>query len=121
MISPSGRSQWQRLHLTIVLDAKVLPRAGSLCRLQPRISVFEHVDGFDWDPGNIDKNWREQRVYSSECEDIFFNEPYYVTEDAGHSGTEQHFYLLGISNAGRRLFVVFIIRNNKIRVRKGCL
>jgi uncharacterized DUF497 family protein len=79
-------------------------------------SVFEHADGFDWDSGNIDKNWRKHRVHSSECEEVFFNEPYYVTEDVGHSGTEQRFYLLGVTNAGRRLFVVFIIRNNKIRV-----
>ena len=77
--------------------------------------VFEQVDGFDWDSGNTDKNWRKHRVHSSECEEIFFNEPYYVTEDASHSKTEQRFYLLGVTNAGRRLFVVFIIRNNKIR------
>ena len=79
-------------------------------------SVFEHVDGFDWDSGNTDKNWSKHRVHSSECEEVFFNEPYYVTEDAGHSKTEQRFYLLGVTNAGRRLFVVFIIRNNRIRV-----
>jgi uncharacterized DUF497 family protein len=78
--------------------------------------VFEHVDGFDWDPGNIDKNWRKYRVNSSECEEVFFNEPYYVTEDAGHSRIKQRFYLLGFTNAGRRLFVVFIIRSNRIRV-----
>jgi len=79
-------------------------------------SVFEHVNGFDWDSGNINKNWEKHHVSSSECEEVFFNEPYFVTEDASHSRTEQRFYLLGITNAGRRLFVVFIIRNNKIRV-----
>ena len=84
--------------------------------IQMTASVFEHVDGFDWDSCNTDKNWRKHRVHSSECEEIFFNEPYYVTEDAGHSRTEQRFYLLGVTNAARRLFVVFIIRNNKIRV-----
>jgi hypothetical protein len=84
--------------------------------IQMTASVFEHVDGFDWDSGNTDKNWRKHRVHSSECEEIFFNEPYYVTEDSGHSTTEQRFYLLRVTNAGRRLFVVFIIRNNKIRV-----
>ena len=72
-------------------------------------SVFEHADGFDWDSGNIDKNWRKHRVHASESEEVFFNEPYYVTEDTGHSGTEQRFYLLGVTNAGRRLFVVFVI------------
>jgi uncharacterized DUF497 family protein len=43
-----------------------------------------HVDGFDWDSDNIDKNWRKHRVHSSESEEVFFNEPYYLTEDAGH-------------------------------------
>lgn len=79
-------------------------------------SVFEYASGFDWDSGNINKNWEKHRVNSSECEEVFFNEPYFVTEDAGHSRTEQRFYLLGVTNAGRRLFVVFIIRNNIIRV-----
>ena len=78
--------------------------------------VFEHAEGFDWDSGNIDKNWRKHRVHSSECEEVFFNEPYYVAEDAGHSGEEERSFLLGVTNAGRRLFVVFIIRNKKIRV-----
>jgi uncharacterized DUF497 family protein len=84
--------------------------------IQMTASVCEQADGFAWDSGNIDKNWRKHRVHSSECEEVFFNEPYYVTEDAGHSRTEQRFYLLGVTNAGRRLFVVFIIRKNKIRV-----
>lgn len=79
-------------------------------------SVFEHVDGFDWDSGKTDKNWSKHHVHSSECEEVFFNESYYVTEDAGHSKTEQRFYLLGVTNAGRHLFVVFIIRNNRIRI-----
>jgi uncharacterized DUF497 family protein len=79
-------------------------------------SIFEHVEGFDWDTGNIDKNWRKHRVHTLECEEVFFNEPFCVTEDAGHSGTERRFYLLGATNAGRRLLVVFIIRNNRLRV-----
>ena len=84
--------------------------------IQMTASVFERVDGFDWDPGNIDKNWRKHHVHSSECEEIFFNEPYYVKEDASHSRTEQRFYLLGVTNAGGRLFIVFSIHKNKIRV-----
>jgi hypothetical protein len=79
-------------------------------------SVMGSVEGFDWDAGNISKNWEKHRVSSAECEEVFFNEPYFATEDVGHSRSEQRFYLLGTTNAARRLFVVFMIRHNRIRV-----
>jgi uncharacterized DUF497 family protein len=74
------------------------------------------VDGFDWDAGNIDKNRDRHGVSNGECEEPFFNQPLLVVEDVKHSHYEQRFYALGQTNAGRRLFMVFTIRDNKIRV-----
>lgn len=39
-----------------------------------------------------------------------------VKNDVAHSMTEARYYVLGKTNAHRRLFLVFTVRNNKIRV-----
>ena len=72
--------------------------------------------GFDWDEGNLLKNWEKHRVSASECEQIFFNRPLIVAPDEKHSGPEARFYALGHTDAGRRLFVVFTVRRTLIRV-----
>jgi uncharacterized DUF497 family protein len=77
---------------------------------------FANWKGFDWDEGNLLKNWEKHRVSASECEQIFFNRPLVAGLDEAHSKTEARFYALGITDSGRRLFVVFNIRRNRIRV-----
>ena len=72
-------------------------------------------EGFDWDAGNIDKIGEKHRVSASECEQIFFHEPLVVAPDEKHSDKEERFYVLGHTDAGRLLFVVFTIRNKLIR------
>lgn len=72
--------------------------------------------GFDWDAGNLEKNWTKHRVSAAECEQIFFNEPLVAAEDTVHSQAEPRFFALGRSDAGRLLFVVFTMRGTLIRV-----
>ncbi len=72
--------------------------------------------GFEWDSGNENKNWIKHGVSISECEQIFFNLPFVVNIDYKHSGIEDRFYALGHTDLGRELFIVFTIRNSKIRV-----
>ena len=74
------------------------------------------LDGFDWDDGNRTKNWEKHQVSSSECEEVFFNIPLLLFADAAHSLDEPRFYVLGKTNAGRRLFLVFTVRGTKMRV-----
>jgi uncharacterized protein len=71
---------------------------------------------FDWDEGNRQKSWEKHQVDYRECEEVFFNQPLLVNEDVKHSFHEQRYYVLGRSDAGRALFLVFTIRNNKIRI-----
>ena len=71
--------------------------------------------GFNWDDGNLLKNWEKHGVSASECEQIFFNQPL-VVKDEKHSEQEERYYALGHTDAGRLLFLVFTIRNNLIRV-----
>ena len=72
--------------------------------------------GFDWDEGNLLKNWEKHEVSGSECEQVFFNRPLVAEPDAKHSTGEWRYYVLGQTDSGRRLFLVFTVRDNLIRV-----
>ena len=80
------------------------------------MDVLTRVEGFDWDKGNIEKNWEKHRVSHIECEEVFFNEPLIVQANEVHSTLENRYYALGRTNDERYLFIVFTIRRNKIRV-----
>jgi uncharacterized DUF497 family protein len=72
--------------------------------------------GFDWDAGNTAKNWDLHQVTQAECEQAFFNRPILVTVDEGHSAEERRYAALGQTEAGRRLSIVFTIRETLVRV-----
>jgi len=72
--------------------------------------------GFEWDEGNLHKNWERRRVTAEEAEDVFFHEPLVVGGDVRHSKGEKRYYALGRTSVGRRLFVAFTIRGDLIRV-----
>lgn len=72
--------------------------------------------GFEWDEGNADKNWQRHRVTRSECEQLFFNRPFVIADDDRHSQTEPRYYALGQTDQNRRLFIVFTLRGELIRV-----
>jgi uncharacterized protein len=73
------------------------------------------VEGFDWDDGNIGKNWEKHDVADWEYEEIFFNQPLIVGADDEHSINEMRYYALGRTNRGRPLFCAFTIRRQLIR------
>ncbi len=77
---------------------------------------FADIAGFDWDEGNKDKNWKSHEVEYRECEEIFFNKPLLVYPNSTHSHGETRFCALGVTNAGRRIFLAFTLRNKLIRV-----
>lgn len=78
--------------------------------------LLSYVEGFDWDKGNITKNWERRKVNHVECEEVFFNTPFLVKADDPHSSVEDRYYVLGKTDKDRLLFIVFTIRRNKIRV-----
>jgi hypothetical protein len=77
---------------------------------------FDPLEGFEWDEGNLTKNWEKHRVSIAECEQIFFNRPLVVADDDRHSGEEPRYYTLGKTDTGRELFIVFAIRRRRVRV-----
>jgi hypothetical protein len=47
--------------------------------------ILANCTGFEWDGGNITKNWDKHDVSAGECEQIFFNKPLIVKRDRRHS------------------------------------
>jgi len=80
------------------------------------LGSLSQCSGFDWDAGNSVKNWDKHQVSGAECEEVFFNKPLIAAPDEKHSGSEPRIYVLGQTDAGRRLFVVVTIRDKLIRV-----
>jgi hypothetical protein len=80
------------------------------------IKILANCTGFEWDSGNITKNWDKHDVTTGECEQIFFNRPLIVRRDRRHSTIENRYYVLGRTNMNRLLFAVFTVRNDKIRI-----
>lgn len=78
--------------------------------------LFLACTGFQWDDGNVDKDWVLHRVEFWEAEEIFFNQPLILRQDPEHSLSEPRYFALGRTDAGRHLFVSFTIRLTLIRV-----
>ena len=76
---------------------------------------LSRVDGFDWDAGNVQKNWDRHGVAFYECEEVFLQEPV-LAPDLEHSAKEPRYFAFGRTVQGRLLTVVFTMRRNKIRV-----
>ena len=73
-------------------------------------------EGFERDQGNIDKNWLNHSVTPQETEQVFFNAPLIVADDAKHSKTEKRYFVLGQTDEDRPLFIAFTVRKKRIRV-----
>lgn len=71
---------------------------------------------FDWDTGNINKNWIKHKVSKQEIEEVFRREPLLVYEDMKHSQLELRFQALGQTDEGRKLFLSLTIRGERIRI-----
>ena len=72
--------------------------------------------GFDWDKGNVEKNWESHKVSPQEAEQVFFNRPLIVADDVKHSETERRYFVLGQTDDNRALFVALTLRGDLIRV-----
>ena len=77
---------------------------------------FARITGFDWDRGNALKN-DQHGVTALEAEQIFFFVPLIVTPDERHSRTEPRFRALGQTLLGRRLAVIFTLRDDGTLIR----
>ena len=79
-------------------------------------TILKTCVGFDWNFGNQSKSVDKHGVLNWECEQMFFNKPLLLEADIKHSALEQRYYALGKTDARRKLFVAFTIRDHHIRV-----
>ena len=79
-------------------------------------NILSNCTGFQWDEGPLLTNWEKHGVSAPECEQIFFNKPLIAGSDKKHPQQETRLFALGQKDIGRRLFVVFTIRTDLIRV-----
>ncbi len=78
------------------------------------LELPEPID-FEWDKHNQTKIRLKHNITPEEAEQAFFSYQAIIFDER-HSSAERRYQLLGTSNIGRILFVVFTIRGNKIRI-----
>jgi uncharacterized DUF497 family protein len=75
------------------------------------------VSGFEWDQGNAYKNLDKHRISQGDSEEVFFNQPIYFFEDLQHSISEARWIVLGVTNLGLELSIVFTLRKRNTLIR----
>ncbi|HSX01736.1 MAG TPA: BrnT family toxin [Candidatus Saccharimonadia bacterium] len=81
------------------------------------MQILPEFEGFDWDRGNLEKNLKKHSVTSQEAEELFASDPFVARRDDYRSNEiEERLQALGKTKTGRKLFIAFTLRNNKIRV-----
>ena len=73
---------------------------------------LSQIEGFEWDEGNSRKNVEKHDVSQAESEQVYFNEPLLIVEDASHKSYEVRLHALGHTDAGRPLHISFTLRRN---------
>lgn len=80
------------------------------------MKIFDKYIEFEWNKGNIDKNWLKHKVTNKESEESFFDEHKVIYKDMFHSKREKRYILLGKTKNYKLLYTVFTIRKLKIRI-----
>ena len=78
---------------------------------------FSRIEVFDWDDGNARKSSDKHGVSQGEAEQVFFNDPLLVVQDAMHSKQEIRMHALGQTDAGRLLHITFTLRGDASLIR----
>lgn len=71
---------------------------------------------FEWDKWNLRKSYFKHGVTPKETEEVFVDDQSLVLPDIKHSQKEERYIIIGKTLDKRSLFVVFVYRNNMIRV-----
>ena len=71
---------------------------------------------FEWDWGNVVHLWERHQVRPFEAEEAMKDPDAIKGPDEPHSQTEVRFSVIGKTRKARILFLVFTLRNSRIRV-----
>ncbi|MDP3982883.1 MAG: BrnT family toxin [bacterium] len=76
----------------------------------------QSVVEFEWDDGNVDKSYQKHGIAPNEAEEVFLDSNLGIVPDPGHSGSEGRFVAIGKTTENKVLFIVFTMRNQRLRV-----
>jgi len=71
---------------------------------------------FEWDKGNIDKNYQKHGITPNEAEEVFLDERALTFDDVTHSFGEKRFDMIGMTSGGAMVFLVFTMRGRNVRI-----
>ena len=77
---------------------------------------LDNAKGFDWDKGNLDKSFEKHGISPNQSEEVFLDENLLQVDDIKHSKKEKRNIVIGKTFMDVVLFVIFMIRKNKIRI-----
>jgi uncharacterized protein len=76
---------------------------------------FPHPLEFEWDGHNLNKIRLRHNITPKEAEQPFLSD-FTIFFDGKHSTAEKRYQIIGSNNSGQILFIVFTLRNNKVRI-----
>jgi hypothetical protein len=80
-------------------------------------AIYEYLgQTFEWNVVKARKNYMRHRVMFTEAATVFFDEGILYYEDEEHSEEEQRYIVIGHSKRDRRLFVVHVLRDERVRI-----
>jgi hypothetical protein len=71
---------------------------------------------FEWDAAKAASNRQKHGVSFEEAETVFADPNAVPIFDATHSGTEDRYITIGVSDKGRLIVVSYTERNDKVRI-----
>lgn len=74
------------------------------------------INSFEWDESNNKKNYQKHGITHNQAEETFLDENLQIIDDIEHSQQEKRFVAIGKNFEKNIMFVIFTIRNNKIRI-----
>lgn len=80
------------------------------------MKVIKEPLSFDWDDGNVNKNYDKHFITTNRAEEPFKDRFLLTFPDPSHSTTEIRYNLLGKTQDKDLLFITYTIRKTKIRI-----
>ena len=80
------------------------------------MKVIKEPLSFDWDDGNINKNFKRHLITANMAEEPFKDKHLLTFPDPSHSATEDRYHLIGCTIDKDVLFITYTIRKTKIRI-----
>jgi uncharacterized DUF497 family protein len=74
------------------------------------------IEGFEWDNFKARQNLAKHDVSFVEATTVFLDSLSITIDDPDHSQSEQRYVIIGYSNRGRLLVVVYVDRGDNIRI-----